>query len=237
MLNRIRTYLIIFSAALSGCKPRVYTFKYENDVTKEFFKPVSLDKGGKYYEMDSVEVYSALLREQFVNRGSVAEFKIVNDASSQEKVETFAYNLSYKLCIFRFYSKEINPRYHPCMFMAIGYGPPDETCIRLGPVYTGTVASADGRINFKKQWNIKKRSGKYVIKKPCNKKSRNRDIDFIFFDGQSLKHDAFDTLCVKEILDYDLNKIGGSKTLIYDTPIIFKDKEALLFQYETTITK
>ena len=78
MLNRIRTYLIIFSVALSGCKPRVYTFKYENAVTKEFFKPVSLDKGGKYYEMDSVEVYSALLREQFVNRGSVAEFKIVN---------------------------------------------------------------------------------------------------------------------------------------------------------------
>jgi hypothetical protein len=232
--NKIVILCLFVFATLSGC--RIKTIPFNNSrIDAAFFKNVpGLWGNGAITGFDSITVYRAVLQEELVDRDGIPEFKLMNEESKQTRADLVGRKNHHELYICQVYTGKDRL----CVFIASSFDV-DNNCTKLGPAYLGVIRME--QMNLKKKLTIKQsKDSAYFI---ADATATNllfiaeRDIP-VAYENLCDVDEPNDSLCnirIKEIINSNLNKIGGKKPTLYSIKKAFSDPDALLFKYYKTI--
>ncbi|MEP6676068.1 MAG: hypothetical protein ABJA78_12980 [Ferruginibacter sp.] len=227
--NGIYKFLLIAVILLSACSIHTIPFSSEN-LNENFFKNITKFWNNKLLTgWNKISIYQASMLEELVDRDGIPEFKLINQASSQSRSADVATQNSQKLYLCIINTNKESERL--CMFLASTYNT-KEKCTKLGPAYLGVIRME--QINIKKQLVIKNtKTASYYIADTVTS-----NLDFIAENALPAKNcslqtnaDSACTIRITEIINKNINKIGGKKNSIYNIKKIFGDNDALVFKY------
>lgn len=236
-MSNKKLFGIFLSAAafLVGCKISTIPFSGTN-IDAPFFSNITKIWGNpSLTRIDSIVIYKARLQEEPVDRDGIPELKLINTESKQTRSNIAMLRNYQELYLCQVFTNKKSERL--CVFFSSGFDVHD-SCTSLGPAYLGVIRME--QINFKKELKLAvSKSGYNIIS------GKPDSILFIARHDIPATHvescddeGASDSLCnirIKEIINLNTNKIGGTKPVIYPIEKIFSDPDALLFKYFTTL--
>ena len=239
MLNN-KLYLLFLLAIAMLCSCRIQTMPFKSEkIDTVFFKNVTRLWGFKTaQDFDTITIYRAVLQEELVDRDGIPEFKLINEESNQSTADIVGGKNYHELYLCQLHIRKTNVRL--CVYIASSFNV-DSICTKLGPAYLGSVSM--------EQFNIKKGLKITQTKDSTFFISEASPSKLLFIAEQSIpvgndkicdSDEPDDSKCViriKEIINSNINKIGGKKPTLYFTQKIFSDPDALLFKYYKTIIK
>ncbi len=225
MLNRkTALLLLLFAGCICACK--ITTIPFDPDkVNNSFFTKVpQLWIKTLNANIDSVKIYQATLQEVVVDRDDIPEFRIVNTESKQKLVTTPEFKNYHQLFLYQVYAGKSTF----CVYLGSSFNV-DDVCTKLGPAYLGTVRH--NLIIFKRKLKLSEKNGSYIISGATTPGS-------LYFSTKKdfpAATDSVSDVQVTEIINSDINKIGGTKSVIFSVNKVFQDPRALVFTYYKTI--
>jgi hypothetical protein len=239
MLNN-KTYIQLFTITLllTCCRMKTVPFN-DTKITTDFFKNVpSLWVDRSVIDFDSITIYKAVLQEELVNRDGIPEYKLINSESKQTEADLVGRKNYHELYLCQVHTNKKGETL--CVFLASSFDV-HHKCTKLGPAYLGRIRME--QINIKKELKIKEtRDLSYFISD-----TTKRDLLFIAQRNIPFAYEKIcgvdepvDSLCnirIREIINSNTNKVGGTKSVLFSIKEIFSDTDALLFKYYKTITK
>jgi hypothetical protein len=254
MLNSKLYGILLFCSlfAFTGCIETQYNLDINTTLdnhASDFLKTLPGIKGAFYNRMPvtarakKMEIYKASFSEATIEKDNLLEFTELNTHSNQLRVpyrdiDGFTqdiYLLKYSFS-YRDGSEDIENT--AVTFISLHYRPkstePFFYCTGPGPAYWGLVN--DGYISFDSVLTVKvANKGHYLkVERPNRKNAFN--LLFLPADFAEIPVENVSAFDIKKIVRMNANKVGGSKPLVFDIPVIFKDSKALHFTYIKTIT-
>lgn len=204
-----------------------------------------------------VDVYKAVFKEKYIEKDSLLEYSSMNvkttlpvvDYKDVDGFEQHLYLLHYQFTYNDGFSELIADA---VAFLSLRYIPSADSGLFStghGPLYWGIISK--GNIVFDSVLQIKKIAEQYqlALKSPKNKcvlvkkeegkwqffkkVKQYREFTLLFKPDSMLVGQGFN---ITKIVRMEKNRIGGTKSLIFNIPAIFGDKTALHFDYDKTIT-
>jgi hypothetical protein len=223
MLSKQFILFFLLTGLVWNCKPPAKSFQYEKNINFYFFRKLEPLLKAK---IDSVKIYRAVLEDVLVARDNVTEYKLVNTESQQPIVDFQIDNNFAQLYLMQVFATPALGR--PCIFFSSSFSA-DSSCTHLGPAYFGYINL--NHINIKKELAVKQAKKFYL--KPWRKKN----MEILTDERFPQKEDTETLVRIKQIIQLDPNKFGGTKPSLYTIEEIFKDADALAFLYLETIKK
>jgi len=236
--NKLYIQVLAFTLLLGSCRMKTVPFNAAK-ITPDFFKNVtSLWPDPSIKEFDSITIYKAILQEEFVDRDGIPELKLINSASKQTRADLVAKRNYHELYICQVHTNKKGEKL--CVFLASSFDVHGK-CTKLGPAYLGVIRME--QINIKKELKIKEtKDASYFISDTTKSHIlfiADRTIP-IAYENLCNVDDPVDSLCnirIREIINSNTNKVGGTKPVLFSIEKIFSDADALLFSYYKTITR
>ena len=236
-----KAYICVFGIALmlSCCRMKTIPFN-DSMITSDFFKKVpSLWVDRSVKDFDSITIYKATLQEELVNRDGIPEFKLVNAVSKQARADLIGRKNYHELYLCQVHTNRRGETL--CVFLATSFDV-HRKCTKLGPGYLGVIRME--QINIKEELKIESNGNSYFISDTSGSKIlfiADRSIPVatktICNADEDIWSDSLCTIRIREIINSNTNKVGGTKAVLFSIKDIFADVDALLFSYDKTIIK
>lgn len=255
MLNCKVYSTIIFCSllAVTGCIESKYPLDIKptlNERANSFLNRLpGINKNG-YSKMPvitkakTVEVYIASFKESSIEKDNLLEITELNSNSTHpvtlyREVDGFSqdiYMLKYQFTC----SEHGTPTpVTAIVFLPLRYrqqksGPP--YCTGPGPVYWGVLNETDEYkyISFDSVVHIKAKGNKQYLKMDRHKKNELFNLLFMPANFAEVPEKS-SAVNFTKIVRMGNNRIGGTKPIVFNVPQIFKDSNALQFNYYKTI--
>jgi hypothetical protein len=242
-----RVFAFLLMLIVSSCMEQKVLFSFNENVKPSFFKNIP-GIGSDIFFTDTViskatslQVYKSSFREQYIEKDHLLDITELNDSTAlayADYWEFIGYSQDMYLLKYQF---KVRPKKKPSakvhtidaiLFFSVKYNKSND-CIGFGPSYFGTVDYYFGDIAFPTELSTKANGADFYLK-PLSKVKANGG--YLFFATGLTGADNKNNLNIKKIVKLDMNKVGSYKPLVFNIEKIFKDPNALLFHYETTLT-
>lgn len=221
------TKLILCLVILAGTSCKVpYTNFQERNIDESLLQSVP-GLMNEQVKIKSIRIYKANLAEYQVARNGVEELQLLNTGVPNPELDEPSAGISHNLYFLYFVTE---PQKNIGMFLATTYNI-NGINTRLGPGYLGYARG--------KQFNA---AYPLKIKETCNTfqlkggKWLKEDNKIFFYTDEDLRDKMLQEFNITKIVNQRPNKVGADKSLLYDIPAIFGNKNILLFKYDKTIT-
>jgi hypothetical protein len=246
---------VVISLLLAACSEKQYKFDITKTLNKNadnFFKQLPGIKSNSYAGMKlvegatAVEIYRAVFKETTIEKDNLLEITAMNE-KSEYPVATYAetdgfmqhmYLLKYN---FVYKSGREDVPASAVVFLTLRYrqqvDSPFVYCTGPGPAYWGTINETDtyNYISFDSVLHLQQKQQQFYIK--TDKRKKNKFFNLLFMPVNFVETpDANNSIVIEKIVRMGNNRIGGTKPIVFNIPVIFKDSNALRFDYVTTVT-
>ncbi len=232
MKNRIYITLVA-GLILVGCSPyrtSFTSFSISEQINADFFKELPQPVDGK------IDAYKCQFDEVLVEDDNLIEVTVRNENSKQDQI-TYQPELRYWRELYLFKYKDKDGKIYVVYFTAkFKYdidptvNPPAarQVCLGFGPSYLGTevLRGPNHVIDFTTNLKLDRKNNKYFLFKKT--KGEMDHLNFV------IRNDDFteESFLVSRIINRIPNKIGGTKSLVYNVDSVFHDKRALEFHHQ-----
>ncbi len=191
----------------------------------------------------TVEVYAASFKEMNIEKDNLLEITEFNTTTKRPTanyllVDGFMQNLYLLQYNFICTSGNNEIPVTGVVFLSFKYRQQADGasiyCTGPGPAYWGVVI--DNYISFDSVVNINKAKGnKYYLKMAKHKRNQIFNLLFIPVSFSDALPAAGDFLNFTKIVRMGTNRIGGTKPVVFNIPEIFKDSNAMRFNYVKSV--
>jgi hypothetical protein len=221
-------------------------FNSETDINKEYFRDVpgigAADYLGKPVtkKASELEIYCTNFSEKYFEKDNVLEISEFSDSTKLPVAQYLAVNgysqslylMKYSFTYTTTNKKNGKPSDHVTngvVFFAVKRNGSNYT-LGVMPAYFGIVNEEDNLIAFDTPLELKKDKNKYYLKRQRRNKKLNGLI-FIPADFPVNPVQIGQTFKIDKIVNFDPNKVGGFKPLVFNIAKIFHDPYALEFHF------
>jgi hypothetical protein len=190
-----------------------------------------------------VEVYAASFKEMNIEKDNlleVAEFNTTTKRPTANYLQVDGFMQNLYLLKYNFICTSGNDEIPVTAVVFLSFKYRQEVngtgiyCTGPGPAYWGVVS--DNYISFDSVVNINKARGKrYYLKMARHKRNQIFNLLFMPANFSDAAPAAGDFLNFTKIVRMGTNRIGGVKPVVFNIPEIFKDSNAMRFNYFKSI--